>query len=1615
MAKDIPPIPGTVPADLQRPLQRMREELQRLLGYRGDERALTTANAASLGYLFAGTGGTTGTGGGSAEEPDLTAPPTPTFGDGDAVGGLTNVLLSWSGVTYPQGHGNLQTVIYGVKRDTSDPDIPTFPGDSAIVATAPHPLTIYAIPSEPNTRWHLWLKFESVDGVRSVVPAGGANGVVAVTGQDISQLLQILTNSITTSELAAALAARINLIDAGAGVAGSVDARILAETTARIDAVTDEANARILAIDNEVDARLLAENGLQSQIDLLSGSVGGDLTAFFNALLSETSSRVEADLSAANAITLANATIADTAFGLETEQGVRELANAILAANAATTVTGANNTASGLTVEQQIRAAADGAVASQAASLAVTAGDNAAAVRDEQIARATADDAQASSTVSLAAAGANTAAALQVEQTARATADSAQATSTTIVGAAVAGAAAAIKVEQDARAGADLAAASQIASLSASVASANAAIVFEQDVRASADTATSSQVMALAASVTSSDGISAAAIVVEQQVRATADATLAAQQSTLSAATSDNLASVIIEQDARATADSAAAAQSAVLGATAAAALAGLVVEQETRANSVEAVASQSTALTANIEQAGAAIKAEQLVRAAADDVVASQFGTVGASVGANTAAIQTEQTVRAGVDASAATLIENALVSAGSNMAGILTEQQIRAGADTAVAEQIHSLTAAVANANAAITTEQDVRAGADSASSALLTSIAASIGSSDGLTSAGLVIEQLARVAADEAQASQTELLRSETGGNLAALSAEQVARATADTVTAAQNLFLGANAANALAGLAAEQLVRASAVAALSSQDLALTAGVAQASSALTVEQLARSTGDATTASQITILGAKIDDNAGASTAAIEVEQDVRAAADSAAASYATTLAAANGSNAASLSTEQAVRSAADVSAAAQSAALAAATATAAAAISTEQAARAADGSASASQSALLSAAVDENRAALLIEQVSRASADSSTVGLIGTLTASSGANTAAINTEQLVRASETGPLLASYTVKMDLNGYVTGYGLQSSLSSGGAPTSTFLVSVDKFAVMTPPSSVANWSGFTTYALGDIRGVAGNTDKVLVCKQAGFSGSGGSPPAIAGAIGTILTDNGVKWQIASRVPFSVLTVPTTVNGISVPAGVYIDGAYVLSATVGNAQIGNLAVDNAKIADVAVAKLLGGNLSVGGYIESADYTSGPGGTGYRIDRDSVVLPATAIRGQLTASQINGNGLSINAIDGTPILSAGVPLPAAYVTEANFQAERLWNFNGGVEGFTNGNNTSLSSPSTYMTVAATGSDPYFFSPTFSVYGPAFNKVRARIMRTAGAGWDGSIFYSTGAHGHDGGFYKNVPVFPAANNEWVVIEWDMIDLTAGGSDWIASNITQIRLDLGTSAADTFLVDWIAIGGLSPASYGAEFGRNVFGQITAATASTFIANAAIGTAQIGNAQITNALIDRASVNRLQVVTADIGDLQVSSLKIGANAVTVPLAGQAISVAPSTTEATVLNLGTMNTSVNGASSPLYLHIAFDGSVQASSTGGGLTTVTYRIKLNGFTVATFEFHATVPSQLRTHIKSEPVYIASPPNNDFTLTVTGQISSLAGGAFANTTITLFALGTKR
>ena len=87
-----------------------------------------------------------------------------------------------------------------------------------------------------------------------------------------------------------------------------------------------------------------------------------------------------------------------------------------------------------------------------------------------------------------------------------------------------------------------------------------------------------------------------------------------------------------------------------------------------------------------------------------------------------------------------------------------------------------------------------------------------------------------------------------------------------------------------------------------------------------------------------------------------------------------------------------------------------------------------------------------------------------------------------------------------------------------------------------------------------------------------------------------ATAGEHATTAPDLTVLMDILTitGAPFFVQSIPTTINGVAVPAGTYMRDAFIANGIIDNAKIGDLAVDDAKIASLSVDKVTAGSLSV-------------------------------------------------------------------------------------------------------------------------------------------------------------------------------------------------------------------------------------------------------------------------------------------------------------------------------------------------------------------------------------------------------------------------------------------
>jgi hypothetical protein len=139
-----------------------------------------------------------------------------------------------------------------------------------------------------------------------------------------------------------------------------------------------------------------------------------------------------------------------------------------------------------------------------------------------------------------------------------------------------------------------------------------------------------------------------------------------------------------------------------------------------------------------------------------------------------------------------------------------------------------------------------------------------------------------------------------------------------------------------------------------------------------------------------------------------------------------------------------------------------------------------------------------------------QISQVTATS--VSQINTLASVVDGNRAAVQVAQL----SVDGVRAQYTVKIDNNGHVSGFGLAST-TVNGTPRSAFIVRADRFAIVGANSTID-------------------------------------------PLGTLTP---------TKVPFMVFTTPTVIGGKTYPAGTWIDTAFIANATIDTAQIRDLTAD--------------------------------------------------------------------------------------------------------------------------------------------------------------------------------------------------------------------------------------------------------------------------------------------------------------------------------------------------------------------------------------------------------------------------------------------------------------
>lgn len=208
---------------------------------------------------------------------------------------------------------------------------------------------------------------------------------------------------------------------------------------------------------------------------------------------------------------------------------------------------------------------------------------------------------------------------------------------------------------------------------------------------------------------------------------------------------------------------------------------------------------------------------------------------------------------------------------------------------------------------------------------------------------------------------------------------------------------------------------------------------------------------------------------------------------------------------------------------------------------------------------------------------------------TTNLVSTSTLAGYTTTAALQQNYYTKASGQS-LEAQYTVKLDTNGYVSGFGLAST-ATGATPTSSFIVRADSFSIASP------------------------------------TGPGITP----------------------AMPFVVRTTATTINGVSIPAGVYIDEARIVNLDARKIVSGYINADrveagtfDGKIINVDAAVITSGTITNAriGDIYSTNYVAGS--AGWKIAKDgSAELNTGTFRGNLTVG-------SSPAVSGTSMTGSG-------------------------------------------------------------------------------------------------------------------------------------------------------------------------------------------------------------------------------------------------------------------------------------------------------------------------------------------------------------------------------
>lgn len=172
----------------------------------------------------------------------------------------------------------------------------------------------------------------------------------------------------------------------------------------------------------------------------------------------------------------------------------------------------------------------------------------------------------------------------------------------------------------------------------------------------------------------------------------------------------------------------------------------------------------------------------------------------------------------------------------------------------------------------------------------------------------------------------------------------------------------------------------------------------------------------------------------------------------------------------------------------------------------------------------------------------------------------------------------------------------------------------------------------------------------------------------------------------------------------------------------------------------------------------------------------------------------------------------------------AKYLDQENFPDLYSYTFDSGTDGWA-ASTATLTASNGSLIWTPTGTNPTLYrslSLSERYQGSAARWITARVRRVSGTGtWEGNCYYWTPSHGASASYRKAVSA-PSDLDQWNTVVWDMSALTAGGNDYITSEIQYIRFDLVSDATSVWEISDIKVTGTNPtADATAEFPDDVY--------------------------------------------------------------------------------------------------------------------------------------------------------------------------------------------------